>query len=444
MDNDDLIKETNLIPISHLAFSIPLILANIFSCVPLEKYIVPCCLVSRWWNQLATERLWYRFQGLKNDTKTGSFAKFLKILQQSHLYFEDPIKYVDKRSIHNYGTYVKILDLEKLKINQEILLDTLDCCPRIEQLIIGGHREYRVLNSEQMNNIAKRLPELRLFKFNEIEINETSALGAIAENCLLLEELILKRDILCDGKVLLEITKNCKRLIKLDIQEKYYEDEIMLPCLSNCPNLTFLRIHQCIAISELLLLSIYKSCPKLTNVTITNVSEITTEFVIETFKHFKAKTLIIQNTERSLESEVQADGQSITVCLYDGDLGRIINYFRSNDDDEYVEYKMSNNKEQHILKELTLIDFPLNKTILGIICDVINQLSKLELSGIEKQKLSKSDVLEIIPKLKNLRHFSIRFSHPPEPLLEEDRNQLFQKCSQLESIKWHLTKNERK
>ncbi|GBC01830.1 hypothetical protein RclHR1_04350006 [Rhizophagus clarus] len=404
--------------------------------------MLPSCLVSRWWNQLATERLWYRFKGLKNESKTKSFAKFLKILQQSQLYFEDPVKNADKKSIHKYGKYVKILDLEKLKISHEKLLETLDCCPRIEQLILGGQAGNRVLNKEQMYDIAKRLRELRLFKFNEIEINDGSALGAIAENCLLLEELILKRDISCDGPVLLDITKNCKRLIKLDIQEKYYEDEIMLPCLSNCPNLIFLRIHQCISISELLLLSIYKSCPKLTKVTITNVSEITTEFAIETFKFFKAKTLIIQNVERSLESEVQAERQSIASRLYDADLGRIINYFK-NDDDEHMENKLSNNKEHHhILKELTLVDFPLNKTKFGIICEVINQLSKLELSGVEK--LSKSDILEVIPKLKNLRHFLIRFSHPPEPLLDEDSDQLFQKCPQLELIIWHLARNERK
>jgi hypothetical protein len=394
MNNNDLIKETNSIPISHLAFSIPLILANIFSHVLLKKDIVPFCLVSRWWNQLATERLWHRFQGLKNDSKTESFAKFLNILQQSRLYFEDPIKNVDKKPIHNYGKYVKILDLEKLKISHEKLLETLDCCPRIEQLIIGGQMGNRKLNKEQMYDIAKRLRELRLFKFNEIEIDDGFALGAIAENCLMLEELILKRDILCDGKVLLDITKNCRRLIKLDIQEKYYEDEIMLPCLSYCPNLTFLRIHQCISISEKLLLSIYKSCPKLKNVTVTNVSEITTEFAIETFKHFKAKTLFIAKVERSLESEVQADEQSITARLYDADLGRIIEYFRS---------KEENNREKpHILKELSLSEFPLNKTTLGIICEAINQLSKLELFGVEKLSKSVSILLIIFLGERNI------------------------------------------
>ncbi|RIA98735.1 hypothetical protein C1645_812420 [Glomus cerebriforme] len=438
MSGNDLIKEPNPIPISHQAFSIPLILANIFSYVPLKKDIVPFCLVSRWWNQLATERLWYKFQGLKNDSRTGSFSKFLKILKQSHLYFSNPTENADKKSIHQYGRYVKILDLEKLKISHDKLLETLDYCPRIEQLIMGNC----VLDKKQMYNIAKRLPELRLFKFNDIDINEGDALGAIAEYCLMLEELNLKRDITCDGEVLLNITKNCKRLIKLDIQEKYYEDEIMLPCLSNCPNLTFLKIHQCISISELFLLSIYRSCPKLTNVTITNVAEITTEFAIETFKHFKnAKVLSIQSVERSLESEIQADEQSISIRLYDADLGRIIDYFKVDGDDN----EMYNKKQQHILKELTLNEFPLNKAILRIICEGINQLTKLELSGV--QNLSKSEVVEIIPKMKNIRTFSIRFTSPAEPLLEEDTVRLFEKCSQLELIIWHLLRyirNEKK
>jgi len=149
---------------------------------------------------------------------------------------------------------------------------------------------------------------------------------------------------------------------------------------------------------------------------------------------------VIHNVERSLESEVQAKEQSISARLYDADLGRIINYFKNDDDDdEYAENRMYYNKKQHhLLKELTLMEFPLNKPILGIICEEINQLTKLELSGVEG--LKKSEVLEVIPKLKNIRHFSIRFSYPAEPLLEEDKDQLFQKCSQLDLIVWHLVR----
>ena len=184
MSNNNLIEQTYQIPTSHKAFSISLILANIFSHVTLEKDILPFCLVNRWWNQLATERLWNKFRGLKNDSKTKAFSKFLTILQQSR----------DKKCIHEYGRYVKILDLEKLKIGHEKLLETLDCCPRIEQLTMGNC----VLSKTQMYDIAKRLPELRLFKFNDIDINDGDALGAIAKYCLMLEELNLKRDISCD------------------------------------------------------------------------------------------------------------------------------------------------------------------------------------------------------------------------------------------------------
>ncbi|CAG8449820.1 2109_t:CDS:2 [Funneliformis mosseae] len=400
----NLIPKANSMLISHQAFSISLILENIFSHVALQRDILPFCLVNRWWNKLATERLWYRFQGLKNDHKTKSFMKFLKILQQSNLYYNDPIENADKKSIHQYGRYVKVLDLEKLNIQHDKLLETLDCCPRIEQFSLGNCK----LNEVQFYDISKRLPELRLFKFNEIEINDVKALGAIANYCLMLEELNLKKDIACDSKVLLDITKNCKRLTRLDLVEKYYEDEILLPCLSNCPNLTSLNIHRCISISESFLLSIYKSCPKLTNVTVANVSDITTDFAIETFKHFRNfKVLSIQCVDRYLESKIVADERSINVQLCNVEL-----------------------------------DIPLNKLILEIICKGIDPLTKLELFGV--QGLSKLEVLEIIPKSKNIRYFSIRFSSfPIELLLQEDTNQLFKNCSQLEFIQWQLLRYNR-
>ncbi|CAI2184173.1 8534_t:CDS:2 [Funneliformis geosporum] len=417
----NLIKETNSILISHQAFSISLILENIFSHVTLRKDILPFCLVNRWWNKLATERLWYKFQGLKNDQKTGAFSKFLKILQRSNLYYNDPITNADKRSIHQYGRYVKVLDLEKLKIDHYKLLETLDCCPRIEQFSLGNIK----LNKVQLYDISKRLPELRLFKFNDIEINDGKALGAIAMYCLMLEELNLKKDIACDPNVLLDITKYCKRLTKLELVEKYYEDEILLPCLSNCPNLTFLNIHRCISISESFLLSIFKSCPKLTNVIVENVSDITTEFAIETFKHFRNfKVLSIQYVERYLESKIKANESSINVNLYNAELGRIIDYFKKDDDDEM--------KPRHVLKELALVDVPLNKLNLEIICKGLDQLTRLELSGV--QGLSKYVSFSL-----NL----IIFSSVPEPLLKEESNQLFKNCSQLENIQWQLQRFSR-
>src|SRR2546421_87864 len=93
-------------------------------------------------------------------------------------------------------------------------------------------------------------------------------------------------------------------------------------------------------------------CTKLTNVIITNVSEITTEFAIETFKHFnKANSLTIQHVERYLESKVEAKEQSISVQLFEAELGRIIDYLKNHYDESII----YNNK--YILIALTLLFF---------------------------------------------------------------------------------------
>ncbi|CAG8765951.1 23113_t:CDS:2 [Gigaspora margarita] len=400
-DNDKLI--------SHRAFSVSLILIDILAHIPLEREIVKCTLVNRWWNQLATERLWYRFRGLKNNSKTKSFEKFLNILISAR----------DGKCLHQYGKYVKILDLEKLELDQEEqLLTTLECCQRIETFIIGS----KVLNKQKMVDMASRLPNLKFFKFSDsIEINDGDAMEAIADYCPRLEELELKKDISCFGEILLRIVQRCKKIQRLDIEEKNYDDQTMIPILEQIPEITQLKIHQCIGISEEVLLKIFKFCPKLTKLNATNMHEITEEFAFETAKHFKKCTRITVNkVDRPLDSSIEASENNLNISLYEVDLGMIINHF-------------INRKEK--LRELILTDIELNKLTLGIICENLD-LYTLGLFGVKE--LAKADILAAISKLKNLKTFSIRFSKiPSEYILEDEKEKLFEICPSLEFVQWH-------
>ncbi|CAG8548101.1 12657_t:CDS:2 [Dentiscutata heterogama] len=401
-DNDKLL--------SHRAFSVSLILINILAHILLEREIVKCTLVNRWWNQLATERLWYRFRGLKNNSKTKSFEKFLNTLVSAR----------DGKCLHQYGNYVKILDLEKLELDHEQLLMTLECCQRIETFIIGS----TVLNKQRMYDMASRLPNLKFFKFSDsVEINDGEAMDAIAEYCPRLEELELKKDISCFGEVLFRIVQKCKKIQRLDIEEKNYEDQTMIPILEQVPEITQLKIHQCIGISEEVLLKIFKFCPKLTKLNVTNMHEITAGFALETAKHFKkCSRITVNKVDRPLDSSIEASEDKLNVSLYEDevDLGMIINYF-------------INRKEK--LRELILSDVQLNKLTLGIISENLD-LYTLILSGVKG--LAKADVLTTISKLKNLKTFSIRFSTiPTEYMLKDEKEKLFEICPNLEFIQWH-------
>ncbi|CAG8669147.1 12966_t:CDS:2 [Cetraspora pellucida] len=394
--------------ISQRAFSVSLILINILAHILLEREIFTCTLVNRWWNQLATERLWHRFRGLKNNSKTKSFEKFYQVLVSAR----------DGKCLHQYGRYVKILDLERLELDQERLLMTLECCQRIETFIIGT----KVLNKNQMDKMVSRLPNLKFFKFSDsVEINDGEAMSVIADYCPRLEELELKKDISCFGEVLFRIVEQCKKIQRLDIEEKNYEDQIMIPILENIPEITQLKIHQCIGISEEVLLKIFKFCPKLTKLNVTNMHEITTEFALATAKHFKkCFRLTINKVDRPLDSCIEASENKLNISLYEIDLGMIIDYF-------------TNRKEK--LRELILSGIELSKLTLEIICKNLD-LYTLMLSGVEE--LAKADIIAAISELKNLKIFTIRFSRVHvDYLLDDEKEQLLEICPNLEFVRWH-------
>lgn len=348
------------IPASHQAFSISLILSNIFAHVPLEREVLPFTTVSRWWNQLATERLWYKFRGLKNESRTRSFEKFLKVLRSAR----------QGKCFHDYGKYVRILELDKLKIDHQTILETLECCPRIEVFCIGD----RTLNEVQFHEIAKRLPNLRIIKFPDtVDVHDGQAMKALTLHCPYLEELELKRDIICDGGVLLSIAEKCKRIRRLDIYEKNYNDDVMIPVLQAIPNLASLTLFQCIYVSEKFLLSIFKSCPRLTTLKLSNITEITAKFVLATADHYKnCSRITLTKAERRLDNLVEASEKDLRVQLYKCELGTIINYYI------YREEK---------LRELRLEEIEITERCFEIICKNLD-LYRLELFSITRLKKS--------------------------------------------------------
>ncbi|CAG8729673.1 4320_t:CDS:2, partial [Acaulospora morrowiae] len=369
-------------------------MSNIFSHIPLEREVLPLATVNRWWNKMATERLWYKFRGLKNDNRTKSFAKFLGTLKLAK----------EGKCFHNYGKYVRILELpelDKLKISHQTILETLDCCPRIEEFCIGD----RILDKDQVYDFTERLPNLRFFKFLEsVDINDGRAMGALAQHCPYLEVLELKKDIACAGEVLLWIVEKCQKISRVDIFEKNYEDEIMIQIFRMIPNITSLTLHQCISVSEEFLLDIFKFCPKLVTLKVTNMAEVTTAFVLATAKNFKnCPRITVYKVDRPLDSRVEASERDLKAYLYDCDLAEIIDYY-------------TNRKGS--LEELTLIELHLNKKSFEVICEKFDLL-KLELRSITG--LKKSDILGSLPNLKNLHTFFVRFSDvSPEPLLNKD------------------------
>ncbi|RHZ79550.1 hypothetical protein Glove_144g23 [Diversispora epigaea] len=404
------------IPISLKAFSISLILSNIFAHVPLEREVLPFTTVSRWWNQLATERLWYKFRGLRNESRTHSFEKFLKVLKFAK----------EGKCFHYYGKYLRILELDKLNINYQLILETLECCPRIEVFCISGSR---ILNKNQIYEIAERLPNLRFLKFPEtVEIYDGQAMKALALHCPYLEELELKKDIICDGEVLLSIVEKCKRIHRLNIFEKNYNDDIMIPVIQMIPNLTTLTLYQCIFVSEEFLLNIFKYCHRITTLKLSNITEITTKLVLATADYYKnCSKIMLFKVERQFDSCVEASEKDLKVHLYDCDLGMIINY--------YI-YR----KEK--LREMRLEEIEITQGCFGIICKGLD-LYKLELISITG--LKKSDVLKFLSELKNLKNFFIRFATiSVEPILEEDKNKIFEMCPSLEDFQWHFQKFSRR
>ncbi|CAG8652008.1 3299_t:CDS:2, partial [Ambispora leptoticha] len=274
--------------ISHKAVGIPLILSNIFVYIALEKDVLSCSLVNRWWNQLATERLWYKFRGLANDSRTRSFRKFLNVLRKSR----------QGKCLHRYERYVRVLDLERLKFDHEMLLETLQCCPRLELIILPVRR----FDGVMFGQIVELMPNIKVMKLNGSSVYDGNALEALAKNCPNLEELSLKKDIECYGEVVVEIMKNCPRISRLIIEQKSYEDDIMKQILLHCPKISTFILDQCINISENLLLTIY--------------NYLSTDFLLETARFFdNALKLSIQKVDKPLESRVEASHEKIEVNL---------------------------------------------------------------------------------------------------------------------------------
>ncbi|CAG8691757.1 6881_t:CDS:1, partial [Racocetra fulgida] len=187
--------------------------------------------------------------------------------------------------------------------------------------------------------------------------------------CPRLEELELKKDISCFGEVLFRIVERCKKIQRLDIEEKNYEDQMIIPIFEKIPQVTQLKIHQCICISEEVLLKIFKFCPKLTKLNVTNMHEITTELALATAKHFtKCSKISINKVDRPLDSCIEASENQLYIALYEVDLGMIIDYF-------------INRKEK--LRELVLSGVELSKLTLEIICGNLD-LYKLVLFDVEE------------------------------------------------------------
>ncbi|KAG9301667.1 hypothetical protein G9A89_016738 [Geosiphon pyriformis] len=400
-------SESHSTPLSHRAFSITLILENIFAHIALERHVRSCLFVSRWWNQVATERLWYKFSGLANEPKTKSFQKFFQILRAAH----------KDQCSHRYGRYVQVLDFERLKLQHDTLLETLECCPRLEHLILRGG----ALNKRQVANIAQRIPNIKFIKLNGIDVHDGEAFLALAKNCHYLEELSLKKDIECEGEVLVEIVKKCSRISKLCIEHKGYEDEIMNRVFRHCPNLNYLNLNQCINLSEDFLVNIYRFCPKLTGLLITNMYEIMNEFILATASYFKnSPSLSIQKVDRPWDNQVDANESKIDVCLAECDFGRIIDFYRT---------------RPQILKKLTLTNVTLNKRSLGIICESldVSLLNLDRVAGIQKE-----DILDAVPKLRNLETLYVLFqTYEINPLLREEQQKLAEACPSLTYIMWH-------
>nr|CAG8686847.1 5263_t:CDS:2 [Entrophospora candida] len=394
INNDDSNKLKSL---SNHVFSISLILDNIFLHLALEKDIFSCILVNHLWNQLATERLWYRFRGLKNDLRTNSFSRFYVTLSSS-------------KSMHQYGRYVRVLDLSQLEVEHNRLLSVLECCNRLEVLILGNQE----LKKKTINEICSRSKYLRTFKLIDIEIKEPDVMAALGKYCHNLEELSLKKEIACSGEILLSIVKNCPKLFKLEIEGKDYNNQTLYKILENCPNILTLNINQCMNITDELLIATYKLCTNLKKLSFKKIFEITENFVISTLNHFpRTSTIVISNIDRMFQSSIEVDGEKIFLVanLCDVDIHRIIDFYSIKEDG---------------LQELTFIDVKLDKSLLNFIC--------IELNGL-------FDIMNALENLKELQIFTVKFSSVDhEAFFENDKEQLVKYCPKLKAIKWHFQK----
>ncbi|CAG8433958.1 12145_t:CDS:10 [Ambispora gerdemannii] len=390
--------------VSHKAFGIPLILSNIFVYIALEQHVLSCSLVNHLWNQLATERLWYKFRGLANESKTKSFRKFLNVLRESR----------QGKCLHRYERYVRVLDLERLRFSHETLLETLQCCPRLELIILRGGK----LDGAKFGQIAEHMPNIKVMKLKDSSIYDGNALVALAKYCPNLEELSLKRDIECYGEVVIEIMKNCPRITRLIIEQKTYEDDILKQILLHCPNLGTLILDHCINISENFLLTIYNYCPLLSSLILTHVYQVSTEFLLATVRFFdNAPKLSIQKVDKPLDSRVEASQEKIEVNWVSCDLGRILEFYRT---------------RKRRLEILQMTGLTLSHVTLNILCESLD-LSILHLDRVDG--LMKSDILAAVSKLKNLSTLRVHFqTYEVNPLLSDELKKIAEACPSLHYI----------
>ncbi|CAJ0834040.1 9588_t:CDS:2 [Entrophospora sp. SA101] len=293
--------------------------------------------------------------------------------------------------MHQYGKYVRVLDLSQLEVEHNRLLSVLECCNRLEVLILGNQE----LKKKTINEICSRSKYLRTFKLTDIEIKEPDAMAALGKYCHNLEELSLKKEIACSGEILLSIVKNCPKLFKLEIEGKDYNNQTLYKILEHCPNILTLNINQCMNITDELLIATYKLCTNLKKLSFKKIFEITENFVISTLNHFpRTSTIVISNIDRMFQSSIEVDGEKIFLVanLCDVDIHRIIDFYSIKEDG---------------LQELTFID----------------------------------DIMNALENLKDLQIFTVKFSSVDhEAFFENDKEQLVKYCPKLKAIKWHFQK----
>ncbi|CAG8760402.1 1730_t:CDS:1, partial [Ambispora leptoticha] len=102
-----------------------------------------------------------------NDSRTRSFRKFLNVLRKSR----------QGKCLHRYERCVRVLDLERLKFDHETLLETLQCCPRLELIILPVRR----FDGVMFRQIVELMPNIKVMKLNGSSIYDGKYLGGIGK-----------------------------------------------------------------------------------------------------------------------------------------------------------------------------------------------------------------------------------------------------------------------